>query len=53
MKVKLLHDTVVRFPKDTIVEVSEEEAKRLIAFNNAAKVEEPKAKKPTTKRAAK
>ena len=47
MLVKLLHDTLVKFPKDTVLEVSEEEGKRLIAFRNA--VEE----KPAPKKAAK
>lgn len=42
MKVKLTHDTAVRFVKDTVLEVSEQEASRLIAFNNAVKVEEKK-----------
>ena len=51
MKVKLTHDTLVRFAKDTVLEVSDQEASRLIAFNNAVKVEEKKAEaKPTTKK---
>lgn len=45
MKIKLKHDTIVRFPKDTVLDVSEEEAKRLIAFGNAEKVEEKPKKK--------
>jgi hypothetical protein len=48
MKVELLHDTVVRFQKGEILEVSEEEGKRLIAFGNAKPVKEP-AKKTTKK----
>lgn len=47
MLIKLLHDTLVKFPKDAVIEVSEQEAKRLIAFRNA--VEE----KPVPKKAAK
>jgi hypothetical protein len=43
VKVKLTHDTVVRFCKGTVLEVSDEEASRLIAFNNAVKVETKKA----------
>ena len=57
MLVKLTHDTVVRFAKDTVLEVSDAEASRLIAFNNAVevkakaeKVEAKPAKKKTTKR---
>lgn len=42
MKVRLTHDTAVRFAKDTILEVSEAEGKRLIAFNNAVEVKEKK-----------
>lgn len=42
MKVKLTNDTVVRFVKGTVLEVSDREASRLIAFNNAVKVEEKK-----------
>ena len=57
MKVKLTHDTVVRFAKDTVLEVSDQEALRLIAFNNAVEVkakaekaEAKPAKKKTTKK---
>lgn len=49
MKVELTNDTIVRFAKGTVLEVSEEEASRLIAFNNAVKVEEKKAAKPKKK----
>lgn len=46
MKVKLTNDTVVRFAKGSVLEVSDAEASRLIALNNAVKVEkESKAKK--------
>ena len=47
MRVKLLHDTFVKYQKDTILEVTDEEGKRLIAFLNAEKVEaeKPKAEK--------
>lgn len=57
MKVKLTHDTLVRFAKDTVLEVSDAEASRLIAFNNAVevkakaeKVEAKPTKKKTTKK---
>ena len=52
MKVELKHDTIVRFSKGTILEVSEQEASRLIAFGNAVKVKEPeeKTKRSTKKR---
>ena len=50
MKVKLTNDTVVRFAKDTVLEVSDKEASRLLAFNNAVKVEEKKAAKPKKKK---
>lgn len=44
MKVKLTNDTVVRFAKGTVLEVSDQEASRLIAFNNAVEVKEAAAK---------
>lgn len=47
MTVELLHDTIVRFPKGAVVEVSEAEARRLIAFGNA------KEQKTAPKKAAK
>lgn len=51
MKVKLTNDTIVRFAKGTVLEVSDAEASRLIAFNNAVKVEEKKsAAKPAKKK---
>lgn len=55
MKVELKRDTVVRFSKGTVLEVSEEEASRLIAFGNAVAVKEPKpeTKKTETKRSTK
>lgn len=43
MKVELTHDTSVRFAKGTVLEVSDKEASRLIAFNNAVEVKEEKA----------
>lgn len=52
MKIKLTHDTAVRFRKGDVLEVEESEAKRLIAFNSAIK-EEEEPKKKTTKKAAK
>ena len=48
MKVVLTRDTIVRMPKGTVVDVSEEEAKRLKSFGNAADVS-----KQTKKGAAK
>ena len=51
MKVKLTRDTVVRFAKGAVLEVSEQEASRLFAFHNAVKVEEKKAAaKPAKKK---
>jgi len=50
MKIELLHDTVVRFAKGTVLEVSDAEASRLIAFNNAVRVEEEKAEAKTAKK---
>lgn len=51
MKVKLTNNTAVRFAKGTVLEVSDQEASRLIAFNNAVKVEEKKAEaKPAKKK---
>lgn len=47
MLVKLLHDTLVKFPKNMVVEVSEEEGKRLIMLGNAEE------EKPAPKKAAK
>lgn len=49
MKVKLTNDTIVRFAKGTVLEVSEQEASRLIAFNNAVKVETKAEAKPAKK----
>lgn len=45
MKVKLTNDTFVRFAKGSVLEVSDAEASRLIALNNAVKVKASKAKK--------
>ena len=42
MKVKLTNDTAVRFAKGSVLDVSEEEAKRLFVFNNAVEVKEKK-----------
>ena len=41
-KVELLNDAVVRFAKGTVLEVSDQEASRLIAFKSAVRVEEKK-----------
>lgn len=52
MKIKLTHDTIVRFPAGSVLEVSEEEAKRLMAFSNAVPAEAEKpAEKPKAKKA--
>ena len=62
MKVELTRDTAVRFAKGTVLEVSEQEASRLIAFNNAVEVkakaeakpaEEKPEKKPAKKKSTK
>lgn len=55
MKIELKRDTIVRFSKGTVLEVSEKEASRLIAFGNAVAVKEPKleTKKTETKRSTK
>jgi len=50
MKVKLTNDTFVRFAKDTVLEVSDSEASRLIAFNNAVEVKEKAEAKPVKKK---
>lgn len=42
IRVKLTRDAVVRFEKDTVLEVSDREALRLFAFKIAERVEEPK-----------
>lgn len=47
MKIRLTRDTVVRFAKGTVLEVSEEEALRLFALNNAVRAEEKKAEAKT------
>ena len=50
MLIKLTHDTSVRYPKDSILEVTDEEAKRLKAFGLAEEVKaEKKAKKNAKK----
>lgn len=38
-KVEILRDTIVRFGKGVVIEVSDEEAARLAAFGNAKEVE--------------
>jgi len=50
MKVKLTNDTFVRFAKDTVLEVFDSEASRLIAFNNAVEVKEKAEAKPAKKK---
>lgn len=37
MKVKITRDTIVRMPAGTVVDVPDDEGKRLIAFGNAKK----------------
>lgn len=44
MRVKLLHDTFVKFETGATLEVTEEEGKRLVAFA-LAREEKPKEKK--------
>lgn len=51
MKVEILHDSLVKFPKGAVIEVSDEEAKRLASLGNAKVVIEEK--KPAPKKAAK
>lgn len=51
MLVKILRNTVVRMEKGAVVDLPEEEAKRLAAFHNAEIVAEEKAAKPATKKA--
>lgn len=48
-KVELLRDTVVRFAKGTVLEVSDAEASRLIAFKTAVRVEEKKTEAKTAR----
>ena len=42
MKVELIHDVRVWFPKGSVLDVSDEEGKRLIAFKNAVEKTAPK-----------
>lgn len=53
MLVKLTKDAIVRFAKDSVVEVSEAEASRLICLGNAEVVEKKAAAKPAKKTAKK
>ena len=52
MKIKLVHDTAVRFPVGSEIEVSEAEGKRLIAFGSGVEVKEvaPKKKAAASKK---
>lgn len=50
IKVELTRDTIVRLEKGTVLEVSDSEASRLIAFGNAVKAEEKKVAKRTAKK---
>jgi len=49
MKIKLTRDTIVRFEAGKVLDVSEEEAKRLFAFKNAVPAEEEKPAPKKTK----
>lgn len=49
MKVKLTRGTAVRLPAGTVVDVPENEAKRLQAFGLAVEVKKPAAKKAPKK----
>lgn len=49
MLVKLTQNTTVRFDKGTVLDVSEKEASRLLAFNLAVVAPEPKPKKTKAK----
>lgn len=49
MKIELLHDTVVRFPAGAVLDVSEHEARRLLALNNAVLVTDKQPAKPAPK----
>lgn len=51
-KILLLNDTVVRFEKGTVLEVSDQEAGRLIAFRNAVEAAEPVKEKKEAKKKA-
>ncbi len=53
MKIRLTNDTIVRFKAGTVLEVEDSEGKRLIAFKNAVKAEEPKEEKKAKKKAGK
>lgn len=55
MQIKLLHDTNVRFAAGTVLDVSEQEAQRLRAFNNAipAEAEKPADKPKASKKPGK
>lgn len=50
MKIQLTHDTFVRHKAGTVLEVEDQEALRLIAFNNAVKAEETKPVKKARKK---
>ena len=53
MKVKLTTDTAVRFVKGSVLEVSEKEAARLLAFRLAEEVKAKAETKPATKKKSK
>lgn len=49
MTVEILHDTIVRFAEGSVIEVSDEEGKRLIAFKNAKECKKTAPKKAAAK----
>lgn len=49
MKIKLKRDTLVRHQSGTVLEVSDAEARRLIALGNAESVAEEEPKPKTTR----
>lgn len=51
MKIQLTRDTIVRHKAGEILELPEEECRRLIAFGNASEVVEEKKTKKTKKEA--
>lgn len=50
MKIKLLSDTIVRFPKDSVIDVDASEAKRLISLGLAKDEKQKATGKKTTKK---
>ena len=52
-KVKLTQNTMIRYNSGAVLDVSDAEASRLVAFNLAVLVEEMEEEKPRKRRAAK